>query len=65
MAQAELSFDGVAYTLAVRCVGGDALEVVVERKEDAAVWNATFTAKCERRRGLLALLPPPPSGPLL
>lgn len=45
--QAELTFDGVAYILSVRCTGGDTLEVVVERKEDASAWAATFAAKCE------------------
>lgn len=47
--QAELTFDGVVYILTVRCMGGDALEVIVERKEDASTWGATFAAKCERR----------------
>ncbi|PRW56091.1 coiled-coil domain-containing 61-like isoform X1 [Chlorella sorokiniana] len=42
---AELTFDGVAYILSVRCTGGDALEVVAERKEDASAWAATFAAK--------------------
>lgn len=45
--QAELTFDGVAYILSVRCTGGDTLEVVAERKEDASAWAATFAAKCE------------------
>lgn len=31
----------------MRCVGGDLLEVVVEQKEDASMWSATFAAKCE------------------
>lgn len=37
----------MAYILSVRCTGGDTLEVVVERKEDASAWAATFAAKCE------------------
>lgn len=45
--QAELTFDGVAYIFSVRCTGGDTLEVVAERKEDASAWAATFAAKCE------------------
>ena len=46
--QAELTFDGVNYILSVRCAGGDSLEVVAERKEDASTWAATFAAKCEQ-----------------
>lgn len=37
----------MAYILSVRCTGGDTLEVVVERKEDASAWAAMFAAKCE------------------
>lgn len=44
--QAELTFDGVAYIVTVRCVGGDTLEVVVEHKADASTWAAAFAAKC-------------------
>lgn len=45
--QAELTFDGTTYIATVRCAGGDLLEVVVEQKDDASVWSATFAAKCE------------------
>ena len=49
--QAELAFDGAAYIITARCVGGDCLEVVAERKDDASAWGATFAAKCERVSG--------------
>ncbi|KAL4457977.1 hypothetical protein ABPG75_012842 [Micractinium tetrahymenae] len=42
---AELTFDGTAYIVTVRCAGGDLLEVAVEQKEDASVWSAAFAAK--------------------
>ncbi|KAL4427003.1 hypothetical protein ABPG77_009564 [Micractinium sp. CCAP 211/92] len=42
---AELTFDGIVYLATVHCAGGDLLEVVVERKDDASVWSATYAAK--------------------
>jgi hypothetical protein len=52
----ELTFDGVAYILVVRCASGDCLEVMAERKEDASTWSAVFAAKCASNvRGLLAV----------
>ena len=47
--QAELTFDGVHHSVSVRSVGGDLLEIAVERTEDASTWSAAFAAKCAPR----------------
>jgi hypothetical protein len=44
--QAELTFDGLAFIVSVKCSSGDCLEVAVEQRDDASTWSATFAAKC-------------------